>query len=75
LCAGIANSFITKLRGAASAPGRAGKQPACGSLHAFLNEVNAQTGKKLTAAQVGLLTAEATRICAVLGCKLVQNED
>ena len=65
---GTANSLVVKLQGAASALDRGNTEAACGSLGAFLNEVNAQTGKKLTAAQADLLMAEATRIRAVIGC-------
>jgi len=65
---GTANSLIVKLQAAASALDRGNLQAACGNLGAFLNEVNAQEGKKLTAAQADLLIAEATRIRAVLGC-------
>src|SRR6266404_3458135 len=68
LPSGTANSLIVKLQAAASALDRGNIQAACGSLGAFLNEVNAQEGKKLTAAQADLLKAEATRIRAVLGC-------
>ena len=64
-----ANSLIVNLQGAASALDRGNIQAACGNLGAFLNEVKAQEGKKLTAAQAGLLIAEATRIRAVLGCR------
>jgi len=41
---------------------RGNLQAAFDNLGAFLNEVKAQTGKKLSAAQAGLLIAEATRI-------------
>ncbi len=68
LPSGTANSLIVKLQAAASALDRGNLQAACGNLGAFLNEVNAQTGKKLMAAQADLLIAEATRIRAVLGC-------
>ena len=66
---GTANSLLVKLQGAASALDRGNLQAACGNLGDFLNEVNAQTGRKLTAAQANLLIAEATRIRAVLGCR------
>ena len=68
LPSGTANSLIVKLQGAASALDRGNIQAACGSLGAFLNEVNAQTGKQLTTAQADLLIAEAARIRAALGC-------
>jgi len=41
---------------------------ACGSLTAFLNEVRAQTGKKLTEAQAQQLSAAANDIRAQIGC-------
>ncbi len=65
---GTANSLIVKLQGAGSALDRGNLQAAFGNLSAFLNEANAQTGKKLSAAQAGLLMVETTRIRAVLGC-------
>ncbi len=68
LPSGTANSLSVKLQGAASALDRGNSEAACGNLGAFLNEVNAQTGRKLTSAQADVLTAEATRIRAVLGC-------
>ena len=68
LQSGTANSLIVKLEAATNALGRGNNQAACGSLGAFLNEVNAQTGKKLTAAEADTLIAEATRIRAGLGC-------
>jgi len=62
-----ANSLIVKLQGAASALDRGNIKAVYGNLDAFLNEANAQQGKKLTAAQADLLNTEATRIRAVLG--------
>jgi FIMAH domain-containing protein len=41
---------------------------ACSSLSAFLNEVRAQAGKKLTEAQAQQLTAAANDIRAQIGC-------
>jgi hypothetical protein len=41
---------------------------ACSDLAAFMNEVTAQSGKKLTVAQANSLLTVATRIRAVLGC-------
>jgi len=68
LHSGPANSLCVKLQMAARKLERGSLEAACGNLSAFLNEVNAQTGKKLTAAQAEVLTAKATRIRAVLGC-------
>jgi hypothetical protein len=41
---------------------------ACGTLNAFINEVNAQTGKKITPAQAASFIAQAQAIEALLGC-------
>jgi hypothetical protein len=41
---------------------------ACGTLQAFINEVQAQNGKKLTSDQSAQLISSASRIAAVLGC-------
>ena len=41
---------------------------ACGTLHGLDNEVKAQTGKKLTAAQAAFILGESARIQAVLAC-------
>jgi hypothetical protein len=43
-------------------------QGACDTLQGFINEVNAQSGKKLTAADAAALIADATQIRAALGC-------
>ncbi len=56
-----------KLQHAASALDRGNIKAVYGNLDAFLNEVNAQEGKKLTVAQADLLNTEATRIRVVLG--------
>jgi len=40
----------------------------CASLSAFLNEVQAQSGKKLSVAQAQKLTAAANDIRAQIGC-------
>jgi hypothetical protein len=41
---------------------------ACGTLGAFMHEVNAQTGKKITADQAASLITQAQSIEATLGC-------
>jgi hypothetical protein len=41
---------------------------ACGTLNAFINEVNAQTGKKITPAQAADFIAQAQAIEAQIGC-------
>jgi hypothetical protein len=62
-----ASSLIVKLRGASSALRRGNYKAAFGSLEAFVNEVNAQTGKKLTTDQADELMASAARIRSVVG--------
>ncbi len=68
---GITNSLDAKLANAqaALAAARAGDLvSACSLLNAFINEVQAQNGNKITAAQVSKLIAAANQIKAVLGC-------
>ena len=42
---------------------------ACNSINAFVNQVQAQSGKQLTAVQAAALIASARRISAALGCR------
>ena len=65
---GIENSLLAKLSNALAAISAGNLGSACGLLDAFINEVQAQTGKKITAAQAAQLIAAATQIKAVLGC-------
>lgn len=44
------------------------KADACGTLGALVNEVKAQTGKKLSTGQAASLTSQANTIKATLGC-------
>ena len=72
LVQGIANSLDAKLQNILSALGAAQSGSAanvCGQLHAFVNETQAQSGKKLTVAQANQLIVAATRIEAVVGCQ------
>jgi hypothetical protein len=41
----------------------------CNSLKAFVNEVSAQAGKKLTEEEAQLLLAAAEGLMATLGCR------
>ena len=66
LQSGTANSLIVKLRSSSIALGRGDNRAARDSLDSFMNEVNAQSGKKLTADQADLLKNNATRIHALL---------
>ena len=43
-------------------------QGACNKLGDFINQVAAQNGKALTSAEAEVLTADAQRIQAVIGC-------
>ena len=68
---GITNSLDAKLQNAeaAFAAAKAGNlATACSLLTAFINEVQAQSGKKITAAQAADLIAAANQIKSVLGC-------
>ena len=48
--------------------GHATARNKCSDLSAFINQVNAQTGKKLTKAQVSSFVSQANNIKATLGC-------
>ena len=68
---GIENSLDAKLNAALAAldAARAGAVgTACNQLVAFINEVKAQTGKAISAADAAALLQIAARIRAVLGC-------
>lgn len=60
---GTTNSLDAKLQNAMK-----GSRSACNSLGAFINEAQAQSGKKLPAGQADLLIESANQIRAVLGC-------
>jgi uncharacterized protein YjiK len=64
---GPGNSLSAKLSGVLSKVASGDKQGARNALDAFVNEVNAQTGKKITAAQAASFIAQATNIQATLG--------
>jgi probable HAF family extracellular repeat protein len=61
-------SLTDKLAAAKAALALGNRTTACEKLDGFANEAEAQSGKKLTAAQAAELTASANRIRAVLGC-------
>jgi hypothetical protein len=72
LVQGIANSLDAKLQNILSALNAAQSGSVanvCGQLNAFINETQAQSGKKLTVAQANQLIVAATRIKAVVGCQ------
>jgi hypothetical protein len=65
---GIATALNSKLQDALAALDVGDTASACDSLQAFLNQVRAQNGKKLTSAQAEGLTDAANDIRALLGC-------
>ena len=65
---GNENSLIVKLQSAQNSLAAGDTTSACDQLTAFINAVNAQTGKALTADQAGQLIAGAEQIKTMLGC-------
>ena len=68
---GIENSLDTKLQlaQAAIAAAKAGDlTSACGRLGAFISEVQAQVGKKISLSQANQMIAAANQIKRVIGC-------
>jgi uncharacterized delta-60 repeat protein len=67
--AGTKNSLKSKLQAVLTALASGDTAGACRRLRAFVNEVNAQAGKKrLTAAQAAALITDAERVMNDLGC-------
>ena len=64
----IDRSLAAKLEAAAAAFDRGNTHAACAQLNAFSNELSAQSGKKLSAAQIGLILVAVAQIRAVGGC-------
>ena len=65
---GPGRSFRAKLQAALKALTKHDEATACGSLRAFLNQVRAQSGKSITAAQATQLGLAAMRVRSVIGC-------
>jgi PKD repeat protein len=66
---GLENSLLVKLQAALAAVNTGNPTATCLRLNDFINEVNAQAGKKfITAAQASQLLAAAQQIKKVLGC-------
>jgi hypothetical protein len=61
-------SLVSKVQDATTYAAAGDKADACQTLDAFIQEVRAQSGKKLTAAQAAQFIAEAQRIKLALGC-------
>src|SRR2546426_1109953 len=68
LPSGIATSLTAKLNAALAATNAGDVVTACTKLQDFMNETQAQAGKKISTADANMLIAEAGRIRAVLGC-------
>jgi hypothetical protein len=65
---GIENSLLKKLTGAQKNLDAGHLHGACGKLGAFVNQVRAQSGKKIDADDADELIAEATAVRESLGC-------
>ena|SRR6266849_5484951 len=65
---GIATSLTAKLNAALAAADAGDVATACTKLQDFINETQAQAGKKISMTDATWLIAEAERIRAVLGC-------
>jgi hypothetical protein len=68
LTQGLTQSLTAKLRNAKRQCDRGHHTPACNMVGAFDNEVRAQTGTGLTAAQAGVLLGHSDGIKTALGC-------
>jgi len=65
---GIQTSLLAKLNAAAAALAADNTTTACTKLQDFINECNAQSGKKLSVEQANELIARANEIRASIGC-------
>ena len=65
---GTENSLLAKLRNAQASIDGCNPSSACGNLGAFINAVEAQSGKSLTVEQANELIAGAQQVRAALGC-------
>jgi len=65
---GIENSLLVKLQGAQAALSSGNAAGACSRLAAFINEVSAQSGKKIPAPDAAQLATAASNLKAQLGC-------
>jgi hypothetical protein len=64
---GVAKSLTAKLDGAQAALDRGQTRVAVNKLNAFINEVNAQSGKHIAADHAGMLVEHANKVIAALG--------
>ena len=65
---GPGNSLAAKIDNARVVVAGGDRGGTCGLLGAFINELSAQSGKKIPSATAATLIADATRVDAVLGC-------
>ena len=72
---GPENSLISQLRAALAALSAVHGGDACHPLEAFIHHASAQSGKKLTVSQAGMLIRAATRIQTVLHCAIQPQND
>ena len=63
------NSLTNKLQNALAAIAAGNTSSACANLDAFISEVNAQSGKKISPADAAYVIDAANRIRSVLGCR------
>lgn len=66
---GTANSLLVKLNHARRALEAGDTAAACDHLASFINQVHAQSGKKLTSSQAAQLAGEAALIRSAIGCQ------
>jgi hypothetical protein len=66
---GLKNSLVTKLAAAQDLLSKGNITGACGKMNDFIQEVQAKSGKGLTAAQANQLATAALRIKTVIGCR------
>jgi hypothetical protein len=69
LAHGTTNSLTVKLRHALRAVEAGDTATACDNLAAFINQVNALSGKKMTTEQATEISTEAASIRTALGCR------
>ncbi|MFJ5715827.1 glycoside hydrolase family 2 TIM barrel-domain containing protein [Neobacillus sp. NPDC093127] len=72
---GVANSLIVKIKAAKEADERGNTKAKEGSLGAYINEVNAQSGKKLTIEQANILIGIANSLLKTDAGRIVTNID
>jgi hypothetical protein len=66
---GVQNSLLSKINQAREALSRGQASVACSIMQAFINDVNAQSGNKLTVIQANQLRAQANNIRAIVCCQ------